>query len=386
MGIQEAPLVPFWPAQDGTCLTFEVECRTNRRATRGKRHPMTINADWTIQTPHNLDAERVAVALGGYSSCLEAVDTAVPALREAMGLASRRLRPELYCDRKAGWVVAKAAGCGCPGSFRTAAEAAEHARYTRHLGARHGCSERILRMLMGATEDAVAALAQPLVDAGGLAVREVGGLTQLWAAGVHLDDAVTMAGLVSAVCEPLPLRYFLGVAYRGADRDFLAAAAAARADPDTAAWLAWLPARFWQPELATWLRLGLARGDLLDLLDWCTDPATVGAMAETVGLPSERVARMLAVWARARCSPSGQHLRLLVAEGLEAYHPSGPALDRLAHEARNLPGVPSRTELGVMLALADTRADTLSALVRGVRSTVELVAGGRTTVRQEEAG
>jgi len=386
MGIQEAPLVPFWPAQDGTCLTFEVECRTNRRATRGKRHPMTINADWTIQTPHDLDAERVAVALGGYSSCLEVVDTAVPALREAMGLASRRLRPELRLGRKAGWVVAKAAGCGCPGSFRTAAEAAEHARSTRHLAARHGCSERILWMLMGATEDAVAALAQPLVDAGGLAVRELGGMAQLWDAGVHPDDAVAMAGMVSAVSEPLPVHYFLGVAYCGADRDFLAAASAARADPDTAAWLAWLPARFWQPELTAWLRLGLARGDVLDLFDWGTDPASVGALAVTAGLPPDRVARMLAVWARARCSPSGEHLRLLVAEGLEAFHPPGPALDRLEQEARNLRGAPSRTELGVMLALVDTRADTLSALARGVRSAAELVAEGRSTVRQEEAG
>jgi hypothetical protein len=188
------------------------------------------------------------------------------------------------------------------------------------------------------------------------------------------------------VSESLPVHYFLGVAYRGADRDFLAAAAAARADPDTAAWLAWLPARFWQPELTAWLRLGLARGDLVDLVDWGTDPATVGALAETVGLPPDRVARLLAAWARARCSPSGEHLRLLVAEGFEAYRPPGPALDRLEQEARNLRGVPSRTELGVMLALADTRADTLSALARGVRSAAEMVAEGRTTVRQEEAG
>jgi hypothetical protein len=386
MGLREAPLVPFGPAPSGAALTFDVECRTNRRATRSKRHPMTINADWTVQTPHDLDAERVAVALGGYSSCLVVVDTAVPALREAIGLAARRVRPELHHDREAGWAVAKAAGCGCPGAFRTAAEASEHARGTRHLAARYGCSERILRMLVDATEDAVAALAQPLVDAGGLAVRELGGVARLWDAGVHPDDAVAMAGMVSAVSEPLPVHYFLGVAYCGADRDFLAVASAVRADPDTAAWLAWLPAGFWQPELTAWLRLGLARGDVLDLFDWGTDPATVGALAEMAGLPPDRVARLLAAWARARCSPSGEHLRLLVAEGLETFHPPGPALDRLEQEARNLRGVPSRTELGVMLALADTRADTLSALARGVRSAAELVAEGRSTMRQEEAG
>ena len=353
-------------------LTFDVQCRTNPRATRGKKHPMTIHPDWSVTTPHDLEAERVAVALGGYSSCLEIVDTCVPALRELLMLHSRRARPWLLRDP--GWRLAMAPGCGCKGAFATAAMAADHARSPRHLAARFGCSERLLAMLVGVTGDAVRELAAPRVDGSGLRVREAGGTAELWDAGVHPDDAVAMAGFVPAVVEPLPVRYFLGAAYRSPSVHLLATASAARPDPDTASWLAWLDEEWVDrgEELAAWLRLGLPRGDVLDLAGQDRDPAEVAEVAAALRMEPVRVARMLAAWGRADCVPTGRHLRLLVGEGLEAYRPSAPAVDELVRQANSFPV--ERTELGVMLALADTRADVLAALARGVGSAAELVA------------
>ena len=43
-----------------------------------------------VATPHDLDAERIAAAFGGYTSCLELVDPVIPAVRASMGMQTRR--------------------------------------------------------------------------------------------------------------------------------------------------------------------------------------------------------------------------------------------------------------------------------------------------------
>lgn len=350
-------------------LTFDVECRTSRRAARGRRHPVTIHADWTVTTPHDLDAERVAAAFGGYSSCLELVDAGVPALREVVALGSRRARPELVWDRA--WRLPRLEVCGCPASFASAAAAAAHFRSVRHVAATFGCAERVVRTLGAMALDLVPDVAPPRHHPAQRLVREHVGVAELWDAGIHPDDVVAMAALVPAVHEPLPVRYYLGVAYRDPGPDLLRASAA-RPDADTAAWLAWLDPR-WRgsgADLGRWLEVGLARGEALDLVAHGPGPAAAAGMARDLGIDERRAGRLLAQWVRVGCRPSALHLRLLMAEGLETYRPSGPALDELVTRAGRFRV--ERTELAVMLALADTRADVLGALHRGVRSAAEL--------------
>ena len=48
------------PALPAAGLTFEVDCRTSP-GDAGRPHLVTVTADWQLLTPHNLDAERVAV-------------------------------------------------------------------------------------------------------------------------------------------------------------------------------------------------------------------------------------------------------------------------------------------------------------------------------------
>ena len=54
----DAPTRPALPP-DG--LTFDVLCRSSADE-EVRPHPVTVTRDWQLVTPHNLDAERVAVA------------------------------------------------------------------------------------------------------------------------------------------------------------------------------------------------------------------------------------------------------------------------------------------------------------------------------------
>ena len=61
-------------------LVIKVPCRTSAEpGARAKVHAITLEADGSVTTPHDLDNERIAAALGGYLSCLDLVDKAVPA-------------------------------------------------------------------------------------------------------------------------------------------------------------------------------------------------------------------------------------------------------------------------------------------------------------------
>ena len=70
-GRRSAPsgaLFDIAPGPDGAPLTLEIECRTSPRARKGALHEVTIEPDWAVSTPHDIAAERVAAAFGGYTS------------------------------------------------------------------------------------------------------------------------------------------------------------------------------------------------------------------------------------------------------------------------------------------------------------------------------
>lgn len=356
-----------------SALTFDVECLTSRSARRGPRHTVTLHPDGALETPHDLAAERVAVALGGYCSCLELADAPPGLLADAVGLLTRRIRPLLRRRSDGHWSLARTRTCDCPASFRSAADAAAHARGPHHLAARHGSHERLVRLVLDGLDAVLPG--RPPEDAGLAArVRGPAGLARLWAAGVHPDDVAAWAGLASVVAEPLPTSYYLGVAYGVPDQQFLREALPGRPDGDTAAWLAWLPAEVRRgTECRGLLAAGLSRDEVLVLLSADVGPEWLLALAADSGLPVDAVARRLAAWAPAGCFPGAAHLRVLAGHGLDAHRPSPALLDRLEADAAGLPAPPSRTELGVMAALVGGRGGVLEALGRGIRSAAELV-------------
>jgi hypothetical protein len=60
------------PSPDGEPLTLKVRCWTSRSSKAPvSRHPITLDPDWSVTTPHDLESERIASAFGGYLSCAD---------------------------------------------------------------------------------------------------------------------------------------------------------------------------------------------------------------------------------------------------------------------------------------------------------------------------
>ena len=370
------------PTADGRALELEVECRTSRAARRGVVHPVRITPDWQLDSPHDLAAERVAMAFGGYCSCVALADRVVPALQLAIQLLTRSALPSIAPAADRGWIVGRAPeGCFCGRHFfATAAAAADHARSAAHLAHRAGTTERRFASLLATVSEAHDHFpAQP--PAAGLAerVRDPGGLGHLWRAGVHPERVAELAGLVPGD-EPLPVGFFLGVAFRPVDQDWLRATIARRADPDVATFLAW---SVWavnpddQGRCGDWLALGVPSRDVEHLLRDGTPPDAAHELASELGWRPGAAASYLAAWARAGCRPTPAHVRLLDALGLDrSYHPSPAAINLLELTSCELPEPPPRTDLAVLLAAAGTRTSALRLLERGITDPFSLVSSG----------
>ena len=367
------PAVVRQPA-GGVPLTFEIECLTSRTARNGARHAVRLHPDGSFEAPHDMGAERIATAFGGYCSCLDIADTALPALTEAVGLVTRRLRPTLRRRADGRWSVPRVVACGCPSTFGSAAAASPHAPGVRHLAARHRCAERLVGLILDGVEAAVTGPRTPLHAELRARVREQGGLARLWAAGLHPDDAGDWAAVAATITEPLPSSYYLGFAYNRPEAEFIAATIPARPDGDTAAWLAWLPPEHRRTdECRALLAAGLPRDDVVAFLEAGMPPERLAALAVQTGIARDVVAHQVATWLRAGCVLEASHLELVMAHGLQTHRPSAAALDHLEEAAAAGIDPPSRTELGVIQALVGGRGAVLQALDRGVRSAAELV-------------
>ena len=180
-------------------ITVTVLCRTSRTSTKGsKRHPVTLHPDGTIETPHDLEQERILAALGGYLSCLELADVATPAFLHWYALQQRLVpRPIRATSPRGPWHADNRADC-CPrGGFKTPQEAAEHARTTRHVALNHGAHARQLAELArGVQESAPEMPGEPW--------------TTLWECGMHPDEVDRISMDIDAD-DPLPVDFYLGV-------------------------------------------------------------------------------------------------------------------------------------------------------------------------------
>jgi hypothetical protein len=359
------------PAADGRALVLDVECRTST-SQRGPLHPVTITPEWELETPHDLAAERVATAFGGYCSCVLIADQVVPALRIAVRLLARQEPAPIAPAPDRGWVVGSApAGCHCRASFYpTAQTAAEHARSAQHLAHRAGTTERRFGTFLDRVSRAHDHFPLPAHDAALThRVRDPGGLWALWRAGLTPHQVADIAALVPGD-EPLPVEFFLGVAYRPVDRAWLRATIARRPDPDVATYLAWSgEVLHAEPDgrCGEWLELGVPTRAIEALLQADTSPGAAYTLARELGWSRRVAACYLALWARAGCAPTVAHVRLLTRFGIDrSYVPSPAAIDLLERTASELPQPPSRTDLAVLLAAAGTRAVASDLLARGI--------------------
>lgn len=381
VGLLELP--PITPGPDGP-LVAQVRCRTSRVGGRIRYHDVTIGADWSVCTPHDIELERIAAAMGGYLSCVDLVDHEVPALRELMQLRARRVLPDLVCRERGQWSLQeKPVECHCATDwFGSAAEAAAHAREPLHLGRRFGAVPRVLERLLAQVELAYGTgfYLPPAARARAL-VREYDGLAQLWEAGLHPDLVCWLHDQLWPDGPALPLRFYLGAVVRRPDMRWIADTLADVPDEDVANWLCWTGTeldRQYPSARLQWLLAGVPRRAIVALAEGGYPPTEVAQVAVGIGCSAASAASMLAAWVRAGCHPSSAEVLVLAELGVDPwFEPSPAAVEWLWHRMRLLPEHPSRTEAGLLLAVCGTRAGAMWALEHGAadpRSAARLMA------------
>lgn len=381
-------LPPLPPDPSGSVLRVDVACSTSPDMSSVSTHPVTLSGTWEVGTPHDLEAERVAAAFGGFISCLVLVDHVCPAVREAVQLHARRTVPRIKRAVRGTWRPVPSLAGPCCRPEPTAAAAAEHLRSREHTT----CSARGHALLSSTLLDAVMPAHRRAgsfaVDSDGAAVLRqcvLGdtGPRAVWDAGLH---PLVVAAIHDEVVGPggpaLPEALYLGVVSRRPDLAWMAdtVAAASRAvgapitrydSPELAEWLAWsqtlLDTRQRRAR-AGWLATGVPREWIEELSSAGYSPSDAQTLAAATGRSTTGVSAMLLSWVRAGCRPSVPDLVDLFASGVPAwYEPSRASITRLRDHLGGLADHYTRTELGLMLALQGT--------VLGAASTIRAQAG-----------
>jgi hypothetical protein len=346
-----------------------VACRTAPDSTEEVQHEVTIDADWAVETPHDLELERIAGAMGGYLSCLELVDKTVPALRDLVQLRARRSSTGVARDADGAWTLEHRCGCGLS-CYPSATEAVAHALSVGHFAASRTLDLRIVLRLLDAVEQAHGTrfAAPPPDECDPSCCDARCGLDLLWDQGVH-------PRLVSAIHEqvwptgpPLPASFYLGVVMRSVDLAWLATTIAAAPDPDVAVWLAWTSGvldRNRPKARLHWLRAGMSRSVIAALAQSQYTPLDVARLSALSQRSVPSAGRVLASWTLAGCGPTVDDLLLLETLDVDPYWaPTSAAVEYLFSRTR---AKPSRTQIGLVLAVCGTRPSALRLLDAGVR-------------------
>lgn len=377
--IEPTGLPELKPGTENAPLEITVECRLSRDSIRGERHAVTIHPDWSVSVPHDLEAERIAVALGGYTSCLTLVDYSVPAFRAAVPLLKRITRIPLKRTRKGLWRVASVAdtaGCCARKEFRTIEAAARHTRSAEHFAYIYDAPVWQLRSLMNSAAKSWRASASSTAESLDLArcVREVGGALELWHCGIRPDEIMGYAA-VAGLPEPLPVSYFLGMAYGEVAPEWISEILPHRPDADTASWLVWLDQKSVSTsthEWGEWLRFGIPRDDVRLAQELRLPAVTVVTLASAMNWSNTIAARNLVTWAKVDCFPTAAQFATLAHYGVDNTLPSAAAInglvnqvDALVHSGTISPDASNRTRLAVLLMILGTRSAVLTALKNG---------------------
>ena len=305
------------PSPSGEPLALTISCYVDPAHKRPRKHAILLHPDWSVDTGHDLDSERLAVAFGGHLSCLDLADKVVPAVRSYVQRQLRRELPAIDLSVGGRWVprVRVATCCAGSTSFGSAADAASHLRHPRHVAAEHG-----------ARTTAVLGLGKQVLQAHGCSdpVRPPDGASRLvgrqvprlrdvhllWEAGLTPDLVEHVHGVVSdgRVLEP---HFYLGVLSQRPDLAWVRDTAAQVPDRDVHSWLAWSqsPDDRTSPQLrADWLRLGVSRRDLTALSGTGYRPVDVHLLATSLSTSPTAAAAVLARWAEAECFPTAAEL------------------------------------------------------------------------------
>jgi hypothetical protein len=372
-------------------LTVQVPCWTSpAESAPAVLHPVTLQPDGRLHTPHDLEAERIAAAFGGYLSCLVVADSVVPALDGWWALRARDVLPTLRRATRGTWRSAAAATAPCCAPVPSAGEAAAHLRSREHLTRRLGLPPRLVRPLADAVLEARGDPPSPSAQAASIAegcVRDTSGLPGsgvrlLWEAGMAPPVVRSMHDrLVGPDGPPLPTALYLGALVRRTDLGWVAAALQQVADAvggplpaehecELAEWLLTTGAtadRGERVRRGAWLTLGVPRRWIPHLARGGYEPADARRLAAGTGRSVPGAADYLRAWLAAGTRPAVDDLLRLHRGGLPPWSvPSRAAVDRLCDQLAMRCGrgsdLTARTQAALVLAREGTVPDALDAL------------------------
>jgi len=261
-------------------LTFEVPCRSSASGPE-RPHPVTLTPDWRLHTPHDLDAERVAVALGGVCPCVELADRTLPAVR---GYLTHRLRLEPAAIAHAGggsWLLTvDAVGCCGEQGFPQARDAAAHLRRPLHWARRYGATQAAIVAFAQRVLDAIAvAWADPGIadqtveprcpavpDAERPDLADANALTVLWDAGLHPVDVGAIVRELAPGGAPVATRAVLERAYAALPGSSASGAGKAEAGSGSAPGAGHRGGRRRPDERGAWVREGVPLAAVTEIM------------------------------------------------------------------------------------------------------------------------
>lgn len=376
-------------------VTTSYPCRPVGES-RAHRHPVIVQADWTLVTGHDEGLERIAAAFGGRVTCLAELPPLTAALRVWWQRARRAGGPALRSrDEGTTWIPGDGRlACCAPSGYRDPGVAAAHFREPRHVAFATGAPRRQLAWLVaglnGRADPARPDVGDP--DAGGRGadgvrlrlgaaataceVERTALLDEAWACGLNPAWAEQVLGILEPA-GPVEVGTLLALAQTGADPRWVAATAQATGDPGALTWLAWTPTELddgARQARIDWMRTGSRRADITALSRAGYAPTEVETVARAWRISHPTAAQLMARWVARGYRPTGSALATIVEEGI-GYPPGPPSPDAVAQAqiallARGWGPLTERLgSTGVALALARWGAvpRTVAALERQAR-------------------
>lgn len=337
------------PAPGGSSLTFTTECCTDPKSRFGTPHEVTILPDWTVVTPHDIDAERVAQALGAkWCSCIKLVDEIVPAYRKSVQIAD----PDNLSSLSAAQIAMKRLNLGLVEADR---QLQEVHRASKAVWVTDSVAST-LRIAEGRT-----------------------GLSLIWDRGIHPHAANALSTLVANVDGPLPAQFFVDACWKVnagyewlreviatyPDAQFASAAAGRHLSRDFPTGV--LPAS----EISRLRAANVSSGGAVLALEGRLEFDRVRDAAVALSTDFDRAVVILTAWTNIGCYLSSEHCQL-ISTASSCWPPERHALDGLTDRLAQGEDSLLRTELAVMLALASPN-EIVAAVRQGVRTAAELI-------------
>jgi hypothetical protein len=338
-------------------LVIKVPCRTSAEpGALATSHLITLEADGVVTTPHGLDTERIAAALGGYLSCLDLVDKAVPAFHDWVARHLRHHpRPIVTNDHGVTWSPEVSRPCCRWNGYVKPVDAARHARESVHVAALHDADQHQLRALIKGAS--IPDLPEPH---GQIEAR-------LWDCGIDPARAAAMREQLPDGFRP-PMEFYLAAIATDVDLEWVGRTLAqTHPEPQLATWLAWTYADDDRrdPALrARWLQLGATPWAILALTRGGYRTHDITRLAESWRLSTTAIAQFLADWIEHGYNPDPAALLRDRFPDLPI-PPRAPAANSITR-LRSALGACSRrstdTELALHLVTHGTVAHTVRAL------------------------